>query len=391
MKLKFKKMSILFSLLFILLISLAVVSAEEISDSTDLGLSDDSIAIDNEDIGDLNLAAVETGDDDLSLAAVETEGNEDLSSEPESQEPLNANNGDDEVLSADSYSISVKNITANEGTYVNIVANVKNNGASVSGGTVKFALWTANGKDIEEYVSVKDGQATLNIKLPMASETSNLKWLCGAYYYGTDNYYKAQTTFLVEIKRTSIPTKIVTNNILGKMGKKVTLTANVYDDNGLRVNGGTLTFTLNGKSYKVNVKDGKASKTITSPFVGIYKVKVKYNGVGAYKASANSFKLGSDLKILYKYYKTLVLKKGAKKFYKITLTNYFTNKPLKKFKIKFKVKSKSWKTYTLKSNSKGIVKWSAKKLSVGTHKVKICSAYKIFKFNLSGKIIVLKR
>lgn len=49
------KISILFSLLFILLISLAVVSAEEISDSDDLSLNDDMESINNEYDNNLNL------------------------------------------------------------------------------------------------------------------------------------------------------------------------------------------------------------------------------------------------------------------------------------------------------------------------------------------------
>ena len=57
-------------------------------------------------------------------------------------------------------------------------------------------------------------------------------------------------------------------------------------------------------------------------------------------------------------------------------------------KFKVKVNKKTWKTYTLKSNSKGVIKWSTKKLAKGTHKVVISSAYKIFKFKLKGKIIV---
>ena len=74
---------------------------------------------------------------------------------------------------------------------------------------------------------------------------------------------------------------------------------------------------------------------------------------------------------------------------KAVLTNFFTGKPLKSFKVKFKVKTnKKWKTYTLKSNKKGIVKWSTKKLSKGTHNVVIKSAYKVFSFKLKAKIIV---
>ena len=389
MKLKFKKISILFLLSFILLISLAMVSAEEIStDSNDLSLSDTSGSIENEPDNNLNLESGEFNS--LNQGSNLDDDNNVL--ESGSQEILNAKNeADSNILTAgDSYTISVNNISANEGSNVNIVANVKNNNVPVSTGRVLFALWTADGTPVGDYADVNNGQGVLNIKLPKASQLSALNWICEAAYYDDNNALRAKTTFLTQIKRVSIPTTVLTTNILGKMGKKVTLVANIYDDNGLKVNTGTVTFTVKGKSYKVNVKNGKASKTITSPFVGIYTVKVKYNGVGAYKSSSGSFKLGSDLKIKTLYYKTLNVKKGAKKYYKFTLTNYFTKKPLKSFKMKFKVKvnKKTWKTYTLKSNSKGVIKWSTKKLAKGTHKVVISSAYKIFKFKLKGKIIV---
>ena len=193
-------------------------------------------------------------------------------------------------------------------------------------------------------------------------------------------------------KTTTKATVIKTKNIIGKMGKKVKLYVRVYDKNGKKVNKGTVTFTLKGKSYKVKVKNGLASKTITCPFLGIYGVKVKYNGVSPYKSSSSSFRLGSDLKVKYKYSKSLLVNKGAKQYYRITLTNQYTKKPLKNFKIKFKVKinKNKWKTYTLKSNSKGVVSFSTKNLALGTHNVKICSAYKYIKANYNAKIVVKK-
>lgn len=202
-----------------------------------------------------------------------------------------------------------------------------------------------------------------------------------------------KTTVVLKSKKTKKSTFVISSNTIGKMGKKVTLRANVFDLNGKAVKSGTVRFTLKGKSYKVKVKNGFAKKTIVSPFLGIYKVKVKYIGDSTYKASSSSFRLGSDLKVKHKYFKNVEVRKGAKQFYQIKVINQYTKKVLKNFKVKIKVKinAKKWKTYTIKSNSKGIAKLSTKNLALGTHNLRICSAYKYIKTNLKGKITVVKR
>ena len=396
MKSNFNKMMVLFSLLFILLISIAMVSAEEIAstDSDDLALADDSVSVINENPDNLDLGSAETDSvdqgSDTNLDEIEVDD-----SDPQIVNDNDANKNilGQEVSTDGNYTISVGNVAGTENKNVKIVATVKNNGVAVSSGYARFLLWSVGDTDVDELVPVENGQAVLNIKLPAANKVAGLNWLCLAAYYDEYFTYHANTTFKTQIKRAVNPTTILVGDIVGKMGKKVTLTATVYDTDGLKVTGGKVIFTVNGKTYTAGIKNGKASKTITCPFVGVYNVKVAYKGVGAYKNSTSKFKLGSDLKIKTGYYKKLVVKKGAKKFYKITLTNYYTKKALKSFKIKFKVKvnKKTWKTYTLKSNSKGIINWSTKKLSVGTHAVKICSAYKYFKFNLNGKIVVKRK
>ena len=388
MKLNLKKTSMIFSLLLILLLSLAVVSAEDLESADSFG---------DAQISDSDIYLADSDSSDTSNQAIAIEENSD-NNNMDGSDVLDSSEigfkSDNLKAVADvNYSISVKNISATENTNVTIIANVKNYDTPVEFGYVLFSLWDNDGQDIREIVPVENGQAVLKIKLPLISKTSAVNWLCTADFYDENYNYLTDTNFLTQIKKAVNPTEILVNNIVGKMGKKVTLVAKVYDEDGLLVTGGKVTFTVNGKSYTVDVKNGKASKTITSPFVGIYTVKVNYKGVGAYKASSAKFKLGSDLKAKIGYYKTLTVKKGAKKFYKITLVNYFTKKPLKSFKVKFKVKinKKTWKTYTLKSNSKGIIKWSTKKLSVGTHSVKINSAYKYFSTNLKGKIVVKRK
>ncbi len=419
MKLNLKKTSMIFSIFFIILISLAVVSADDLEASD--SLSNDSLSVDNdlkavegdaEDINgqsDTSMGPMSgyvipsgsdsggvhhsegSGDNNQALVVIGGEGN---TIENNDINGVVVNSDNLQAVSDDyDYSISVKNISATEKTNVTIIANVKNYEIPVNSGFARFILWRDGDTDVDEIVPIVNGQGILNIKLPSASNTPYLNWECLAAFYDEYGDYQANTTFYAQIKRAINPTTIFVSDIVGKMGKKVTLVANVYDTDGLKVTSGKLTFTVNGKTYTVDVKNGKASKTIISPFVGLYTVKVNYKGVGAYKASSGKFKLASDLKAKIGYYKYITVKKGAKKFYKITLTNYFTKKPLKSFKVKFKVKinKKTWKTYTLKSNSKGIIKWSTKKLSVGTHNVKISSAYKYFKTNLKGKIIVKRK
>lgn len=72
-----------------------------------------------------------------------------------------------------------------------------------------------------------------------------------------------------------------------------------------------------------------------------------------------------------------VAKKGKKDYFKVTVKNTKTKKVIAGVKVKVKVYTgKKYKTYTLKTSSKGIAKLNTKSLSVGTHKVVVSSANK---------------
>ena len=73
----------------------------------------------------------------------------------------------------------------------------------------------------------------------------------------------------------------------------------------------------------------------------------------------------------------LTSKKGESKYFKVTVKNTKTKKVIKGVKVNIKVYTgKKYKTYKVKTNSKGIAKLNVKSLSVGTHKVVVTSANK---------------
>ena len=187
-----------------------------------------------------------------------------------------------------------------------------------SGGYVVF---TINGK--EHKVNVKNGKARYSLK--------NLK--AGDYEISIDYYrngeYISGDYAEIEIKKSKI--KIIS-------------------------------YKMSSKSIKVKIKLSKPMKTtVYVKFMGKkYKIKTNSKGVGTFKKSLKIKKskksikfshLGSTLtKKLYK--PNLKVKKSNKKLTLKTIVN------IKSAKIRFKVGKK---TYTVKTNSKGIAKISVKK------------------------------
>lgn len=81
-----------------------------------------------------------------------------------------------------------------------------------------------------------------------------------------------------------------------------------------------------------------------------------------------------------------------KSYFKVKVKDDDRDSPLKKFSVKLKIytKSKS-KTYTIKTNSKGIAKFNTNKLKLGDHKVVITSADPSAKFKEKAHIFVGKK
>lgn len=164
--------------------------------------------------------------------------------------------------------------------------------------------------------------------------------------------------------------------------------------------GGNVTLILNGKSYTAKVYDGLATIVATTPSkVGSYKAILKYGGctydwvdeVWKYSPSSSKFTLRlkkiptsvSAAKVTAKYKQS--------KYFSVRVKDKVSKKFLKNTQLILKVYTgKKYKTYKVKTNSKGIAKLNTKRFSVGTHKVLIRSGNKNYNIQKTSKIIIKK-
>lgn len=76
-------------------------------------------------------------------------------------------------------------------------------------------------------------------------------------------------------------------------------------------------------------------------------------------------------------------------YFKITVKNKATGKVVSGLKLKLKVYTgKSYKIYTVTTNSKGVASFNTKGLSKGTHKVVISSGNKYYTVSATSYIVI---
>ena len=154
-------------------------------------------------------------------------------------------------------------------------------------------------------------------------------------------------------------------------------TATFLDENGNPLANTNVKITANGVTYtkKTNAQ-GVASLPINLK-PGTYKVVVAGADSKDFTAEEVTSKIVIKKAPAKLTPKKLTAKKGAKKYFKVTVKNKKTKKVIKGVKVKIKVYTgKKAKTFTAKTNAKGIAKILTNKLKVGKHKVVVASADK---------------
>jgi hypothetical protein len=173
-------------------------------------------------------------------------------------------------------------------------------------------------------------------------------------------------------------------------GKSLTIT--VKDEAKNPVSGVKLALKVfTGKTSKVyyvttNAKGVATFSSASKLSIATHKVEItssntKYN----IKKTTTSIKVAKAKTTVKAPKVTSKVKKS--KYFKVTVKNKATKKVVKNIKVKIKVyKGNKFKTYTKKTNSKGIAKLNVRSLKVGTHKVVISSGNSKYIINAKSSI-----
>ena len=146
-----------------------------------------------------------------------------------------------------------------------------------------------------------------------------------------------------------------------------------------------------GKTYKTYREpagsDGKVIFEIPTKLdAGVHKIQVN---VGKEIMKTTSIKIDKARTIVKAPQVTNKFKKSA--YFKVTIKNKETKRMLSNVKVKIKVfTGKKFKTYTVKTNKKGIAKINTKKLKIGKHKVVISSGNKNYSISKNSLIKIKK-
>lgn len=163
---------------------------------------------------------------------------------------------------------------------------------------------------------------------------------------------------------------------------------------------------IGGYSLKVKIYTGSSYKTysVDTNSKGVATIKISTLSIASHKIEITSDTNFNELNIkkvstTVKVAKAKTTVKAPKvtnkykksKYFSVTIKDKATKKIVKNLKIKVKVYTgKKYKTYTIKTNSKGVAKLNTKSLKVGSHKVVISSGNA--KYTVSAKsTIKIKR
>lgn len=146
-------------------------------------------------------------------------------------------------------------------------------------------------------------------------------------------------------------------------------------------------------NYKGNTGiDGKINLGLDSLKPGTYKVVVTSGATKNFALKKVTSKIVVKKAPAKLTPTKLTAKKGVKKYFKVTVKNTKTKKVIKGVKVKIKVYTgKKYKTYTVKTNSKGIANLNVKSLKVGSHKVVVSSANKYVVAKAAKSTIIITK
>ena len=267
-------------------------------------------------------------------------------------------------------------ITKNTGKTATIKVTDKKTGKALSGAIVLVRLYTGSKSQNYLFQTNSKGQVSFSASLSVGKH----KMVVSTTY--DPRYNAAKVTKYITVKKATAKLKApkLTTYYKGNKYFTVTLTNSknnkaIYD---AKVN--IKVFVSANRYYNYNGHtgaNGQIRLSLDNLKPGTYNVIVEKGESKNYTAAKISSKIVIKKAPTKLTPKKLTAKKGAKKYFQVTVKNTKTKKVIKGVKLTLKVYiGKKYKTYTVKSNSKGIAKLNVKSLTVGTHKVVVESANK---------------
>ncbi len=192
------------------------------------------------------------------------------------------------TASPSSTKVTVTSLTANSGSTVTIKATVQTTGgASVTSGKVAFKI---NGNTIG-HSTVSNGATSLSYKIPLT--WTDPSYTITVVYGGTSSYAESTGTGKLSLNAVSSTTTVT--DVTTNAGTKITLQANIKLSNNATLNGGTVTFKINGNTVgTVNVSNNVAKLSYTVPLTytnPTYTITAVYGGSGIVKSSTKNGQL----------------------------------------------------------------------------------------------------
>ena len=229
--------------------------------------------------------------------------------------------------------------------------------------------------DIYRIVLMKNGTATASFSEKEYLESGNV--LTAVFPGLFDDYTikeKLYKTFSIEdsqIPKDSVQTKITVSNMNTYPNSGASFVATLKDSFGTPLAGKSIKLTVNGKTYvRTTDADGKVRLSISLASEKTYPIAVSFNGEDEYNqssAKANIVVKRTGQKIISS---NIAFAPNKASYYSITLKDS-NNKPIANKNVKFTINKK---TYTVKTNSKGIAKVKIKLSKKKTYKITIKSA-----------------
>ena len=219
-------------------------------------------------------------------------------------------------------------------------------------GTVNITLKGKNGNNYKfENLELKNA-----IKLPenILPDEYNIS----VEYSGDTNFYDANAKGKLTVKK--IATKLTATKVTTTYNVNKNLIITLKDSKGNPISGAKLTVNLNGAKKYTTDKKGQVKIAVGKLVPKTYTVKISFAGTATFNASSTSTKVTvkkATPKLTAKA-KAFKLKNKTKK-YKVTLKDNKGN-ALKNKKVTLKVDGK---TYTAKTNSKGVATFKLSKLT----------------------------